>query len=763
MTRMLPDECIMLMFSFLHDLEDRRSCALVCRRWLQLQAMAIPVGPKSPLELSLAPPGAFAKASAKNPSARAAFSLVSRTLEGDSATDARLLAMAVNLQSTGGMSALCIRGPAQMPAHRQVSNSGLLAMARISPFLKTLTLSNCVNVDDETLSLVARHCPALSKLSLQSCPRLTDRGFLALSSSLQHVSVAACPAVTNGAVQSIAAKCSRLLSLSLIDLPKVNAHCLSPISRHCPKIARLTIAGCCSMFREGSAPPSPSPMPSLRMLTLCRLPFLYPHSFTSVTSAFPSLEALHVTACPGVTDAALLTAVSSFPRLHHLSLQSCAALTAEGVQKLLMTAAELRTCTLERLGACRASAAASETADTASSGSSRLAVAILNIQMALRMGCSSKLTKLRISECDPASAGIWMDTVAALTPGLEWLEVSSISGLDMGCMMRVFTHCGRSITTVDLSACPEIDDVVVAALAQACGRTLETLSIDGCRKVSDRGLVAVLQGCGNIKEVDMASCGLSGEGEAMVAELVGGKKGREVVRGYLQRQQQQQGRQSVGDAVMDGNSGVFGSASGVALRSHANDRSDEDCDNDTHMSGSCAAGGEAGDGRGGRGGEVIATTAVRGGYGCGVAPAGALRGMGATPCLSSSVAFSSCSAAAGGEAGSAAAASKAATAASKTTATAAAASAAVSAVASVRSGFQPYNKRQWEARRGESSQITAALLLPGSGSNEERGGGGGGLGSKQQAAFLQHAAAPALHQRAMDLNMHMRNCGSIVS
>jgi len=64
----------------------------------------------------------------------------------------------------------------------EVTDKGLVSIARGCPVLCILELSHCTNLGDESLSALAEGCPKLEHVSLQGAPRITNHGLIGLFS-----------------------------------------------------------------------------------------------------------------------------------------------------------------------------------------------------------------------------------------------------------------------------------------------------------------------------------------------------------------------------------------------------------------------------------------------------------------------------------------------------------------------------------------------------------------------------------------------------
>eukprot|EP00475_Leptophrys_vorax_P027178 TRINITY_DN38754_c0_g1_i1.p1 TRINITY_DN38754_c0_g1~~TRINITY_DN38754_c0_g1_i1.p1 ORF type:complete len:446 (+),score=20.06 TRINITY_DN38754_c0_g1_i1:135-1472(+) len=345
LTNDLPDECISQIFVFLPNPNDRGSCALVCRRWLQIQGLlgwngAAPfaVGPvESRAE------GAGASGKAPNDEGATFVGDLSRCLEGRHASDTRLLSMAIGLPSRGGLNRLVVRGDrltavGSISTSSRLTNLGFQAIVGSSPGLQSLTLWNCPYVDDEVMRMLASRCKSLRRLDIMNCTRVTDKGLSLISrgcKQLQHLSVSACPRVSNASLAATAAGSRQLASLALADLPLVNEHGLKLLGK-CQELKRLRLSGRISVTDPGMKLVGQH-LVGLVWLKLSDLPLLTEEGFRAIGEAkgFQSLQSLSLVSCKNLTNDSLQAVASGCSGLKSLAVSKCHSLTCCGIKNAL--------------------------------------------------------------------------------------------------------------------------------------------------------------------------------------------------------------------------------------------------------------------------------------------------------------------------------------------------------------------------------------------------------------------------------------------
>jgi len=88
--------------------------------------------------------------------------------------------------------------------------------------------------------------------------------------------------------------------------------------------------------------------------------------------------------------------------------------------------------------------------------------------------------------------------------GLHSLFLSGFCVIDKTDFHPSIPHL-RSLRTLDISHCRELDDSTLQLLATHCHTTLQVLYMKGVRKITDDGLLAICQACHHLRVVDASS------------------------------------------------------------------------------------------------------------------------------------------------------------------------------------------------------------------------------------------------------------------
>ncbi|KAK7092678.1 F-box/LRR-repeat protein 7-like isoform X2 [Littorina saxatilis] len=191
-------------------------------------------------------------------------------------------------------------------------------------YLRYLDMTDCVNLQDAGLSLIAAHCMQLQFLFLRRCSQITDKGIQHVANScyclrelsisdcrgvtdlglrelsklgdnLRYLSVAKCDKVSDQGVKYIAKYCNKLRYLNVRGCEAVSDHSLDYLARHCPRLRSLDI-GKCDITDEG-----------LQVLAQC----------------CPQLRKLSLKSCENVTDQGVVLVAYHCRGLQQLNIQDC--------------------------------------------------------------------------------------------------------------------------------------------------------------------------------------------------------------------------------------------------------------------------------------------------------------------------------------------------------------------------------------------------------------------------------------------------------
>ncbi|XP_068651186.1 EIN3-binding F-box protein 2-like [Aristolochia californica] len=496
----LPDECIFEIFSFLPSHRDRFSCAAVSKKWLVLQANMRA--------------NAFKTAVA---TLQKQGNKTSRCLEGKKANDTRLAAIAVGICPRGGLRELCIRGSF---SSQGITDFGLEIIAQACPNLKSLVLSDCLQIGNKGLISISQRCSSIEKLDIFNCPLVGDEGIINVTSkcqSLLSLSIESCPNIGNPSLQAVAAYSSNLKSISLTKCCLISDDGILSVFSTLPDLERVRLVSISigdavleAVGRHGS---------SLVSLCLENISCVSEMGFCSI-GRLEKLESLSVKSCSGLNDKCLNAIGIRFPRLKQIAIANCAAITDKGLKELSRSTMLLESFKLQ------------ECHNVSPKG-----------LMEVLMNCKERLKVLSLVKChglhemDPSifrtplpqcpllqsltlnrCAGVgdsflsWIGTACVRVKNIELAGLSSITDKGLLIFLQALSNQSKGLVDVDSSRCFQLTDMNLLALTSGFGEKLKSLRLEGCERLSDKCLSMIAKFCPSLLELDLSGCGISDGG-----------------------------------------------------------------------------------------------------------------------------------------------------------------------------------------------------------------------------------------------------------
>ncbi|KAK1321444.1 hypothetical protein QJS10_CPA03g01913 [Acorus calamus] len=493
----LPDECISHIFSFLPSTRDRFSCAAVSRKWLSLQASM--------------------RGSETNKACT--DKEISRCLEGKTANDTRLAAVAVGASARGTLTDLRIRGTY---ASKSITDVGLCVIARACPTLKSLTLWDCPLVGAEGLKAVAQSCKALEKLDLCGLSIVDDSGLIKVAENclnLTSISIRSCACVGDESLEALARQSFKLESVSLVKCPNITDSGVVSMALKLPKLEKLKL----SFLKVKDGALKGIGKSPIRVLCLENLPGLTGKGFSSLGSS-EAVEVLSVRSCSNLNDASFNDRNDGFVGLKHIMVKNCSTLSDKGLTGFIQSARHLQSLTLE---------------DCSGVTSKGLMEALKKCRDSLKtlsiVKCNSlsedgeaeeeplelpTLETLSLKKC-PGVGDLFLSRIACACKFINHLALvglSSVTDRGVSSILNAVNAKKKTLVSLDLGGCSRITDRTVVAASKIFGERLRSLSFDGCLGLTDRSLEAIRESCHGLEEVDLSGCvGVTDEGVLSLA------------------------------------------------------------------------------------------------------------------------------------------------------------------------------------------------------------------------------------------------------
>ena len=172
-------------------------------------------------------------------------------------------------------------------------------------------------ITDRTLQSIAAHCTGLQSLSLRDCREITNAGLTTISEHctfLQSLYVIHCHQITDASIISISTYCTELQSLNLGGCRQITDASIISISTYCTRLQSLNLDGC---------------------------PRIEDASIISISENCTGLKRLNVSDT-NITDASLIAIAKNCTGLQLLCTYGCDGLSCDKLRRNFKSASELR-------------------------------------------------------------------------------------------------------------------------------------------------------------------------------------------------------------------------------------------------------------------------------------------------------------------------------------------------------------------------------------------------------------------------------------
>ena len=353
-----------------------------------------------------------------------------------------------------------------------ITDDGLLMIAKGCPQLKDITLKGCKKISDTGLLALAVNLPGMTSIDLWLTSNMTYVGVTAIAErcpALVKISIhegGQSPAVVvNDSIRAIARGCPKLQTISIYYSDWLSAESVAFLAERCKKLRSVCLHGCDRVSDEAMKAIANS-CPDLETLDVgdCsridRTSFssqITDESFIIVGKKCSKLVVISI-ACNDVTDIGIAALVRGCPQLRSFSAVGCQFVSTAGMMALSHGCKELRTIDLRD---CR---------------------------------LITDDSLFRIAEGCPELTSFTLSSSEAVTNA----GISSIAG-----------GCGK-LLYITMNDCNQIDDTALTAVGSSCPNLREiTISASfhsPSPKISDRGLIAIACGCPALESISISDC-----------------------------------------------------------------------------------------------------------------------------------------------------------------------------------------------------------------------------------------------------------------
>ena len=321
----------------------------------------------------------------------------------------------------------CFHKDALLCEHRLYESD--FALSKSCFRLQAINLSGCLRLSKSSLFPLLRASHNLTSIDLEGCKNIADISVLTLVHScpfLSYVNLAHCKGITDISIAALAECCPGLRTINLSGCNKLTDKCLLSLADHCLQMGSIDLTECCRLTDVG---------------------------ITAIALKGSQLRAIYLCGCNKITDISVSDLGRNCSFLSIVDLAHCCRVTDVSVVALAKNCFSLLDITLSFC---------SEISDIALS--------------ALSLGC-------------PQITNIYLHSCCKITD-------LGVSELGRGC---------TNITDISLSQCENITDMSICDLGTNLP-LLINIDISNCTYISNIGVSALAQGCLHLKHINLTGC-----------------------------------------------------------------------------------------------------------------------------------------------------------------------------------------------------------------------------------------------------------------
>ena len=212
---------------------------------------------------------------------------------------------------------------------KNVTNEGLCKMVEGCPKLRTLSLNYCTKVKDTGISCIGQYCPDLREIHLCG-NNITDLGLVALAKGcplLEAANLYCCSYVTYITLSALSTGCSQLLSVKLTGTGITDAG-ISILAHGCSLLQSIHLESCDYITNFGLL--TLQKCPNVTALTISSCYNIRSTGLSILLNRWPHLRSIHL-AGASITDSVLSALARGCPQLLSLNLYACQSVSYTGM------------------------------------------------------------------------------------------------------------------------------------------------------------------------------------------------------------------------------------------------------------------------------------------------------------------------------------------------------------------------------------------------------------------------------------------------
>ncbi|NXJ03224.1 DRC6 protein, partial [Odontophorus gujanensis] len=390
-------------------------------------------------------------------------------------------------------------------SYTNITDGTLQLLSRSFPNLQYLSLAHCRKFTNKGLQYLGTGtgCHKLIYLDLSGCIQISVDGFRNVAngcSGIQDLLINEMPTLTDGCIQALVEKCRQITSVVFLDSPHLSDTTFKALTE-C-KLVKVRIEGNNQITDL-----------SFKLMSKCcqymrHIYFAGCQKITDVglkmISKLNYILVLNVADCLRIRDGGVRPFVqgSSGAKLRELNLANCIHVTDASVKEIAQRCHQLM-----YLNLCHCENVTDAGIEALGNMLSLISIDLSGTcisDMGLRaLGRHGKNKQLSLLKCKNISdTGIQLFCKG--TKHLEYCHVSCCHQLTDEAVKALAFHCHR-VTSVSIAGCPKMTDTCIQYLATACSYLL-SLDISGCINLTDKALKCLWKGCKQLQILKMLYC-----------------------------------------------------------------------------------------------------------------------------------------------------------------------------------------------------------------------------------------------------------------
>jgi len=208
-----------------------------------------------------------------------------------------------------------------------ITNASLVALSSHCPHIIKADFSYCRQITDEGLISFTQGCLLIEDLKLYYVDEITDLGIKAIANgcrfTLKSLNVSWCNLITDESIKLLAQQCSLLQKIDISYCDRLTDVALKHLANLCPALSDVNIHGSRRMTDEAVIHLVRTRGSSIRFLYIGSCPLLTDLSVIAIADNCPHLVKLDCSLIDNITDMSVMRLAEGCKELTHVNLYAC--------------------------------------------------------------------------------------------------------------------------------------------------------------------------------------------------------------------------------------------------------------------------------------------------------------------------------------------------------------------------------------------------------------------------------------------------------